>query len=53
MNLPPQQIELAAADGIDIRNYKKRPNADWDQIIGKHKKGRRNETGRPKKRHAL
>ncbi len=32
MNLPPSEHEKAAADGIDIRNHKRRPRMDYDQL---------------------
>ncbi len=37
MNLPPDQLELALADGVDIRTHKPRPNVDWDIIEQEHR----------------
>ena len=42
----PEDIEKGERDGVDTRNHKRRPNADWDIILDERKrhdyKGNRN-----------
>lgn len=40
--IPPDQAEIAAADSVDIRNHKRRPNVDWDIIEDESKMKRSN-----------
>lgn len=41
MNLPPEQIEMAEADGkgAELKQHKRRPRMDWD-IIERERNGR-------------
>lgn len=46
--IPPDQAEIAAADGVDIRNHKPRPRMDWD--ILEHELKLRKEQGHAKRK---